>query len=164
MTQNESGAPEQPSTPVYGDLSHPEERKRSMLVHLSALIGVASEVIGLLPFTLLAFIIPTFVLTFTAIFAPLMLWLIYREESNMVDHHGKQALNFQISMVIYWLALNFTLPSIGLFIPPLVLPSLPFLLLTLPLLAVWIIWTILAGVRARRGEPPGYILAIRFVR
>lgn len=35
---------------------------------------------------------------------PLILWLT-RKESEFVDHHGRQALNFQISMFLYFILL-----------------------------------------------------------
>ena len=35
------------------------------------------------------------------ILAPLILWLIKRDESPELDAHGKEAVNFQISMLIY---------------------------------------------------------------
>ena len=161
MTQNESNAPEQPSTPVYGDLSHPEERNWAMLVHVSALSSLLTS--GL-------------TLGLAGILAPLFVWLIFRGKSDMVNHHGKRALNFQISFFIY---------SLILFLPFLPLRNAVVVLFqtgqldidgqwlilaavaAVPLLAlfiIWLIWTILAGVRAGRGEQPGYILAIRFLR
>ncbi|MDR9457188.1 MAG: DUF4870 domain-containing protein [Salegentibacter sp.] len=35
---------------------------------------------------------------------PLVLWLI-RRENKFIDHHGKQALNFQISIFLYFIVL-----------------------------------------------------------
>ena len=32
---------------------------------------------------------------------PLIVWLMKREDSSFIDFHGKEALNFQISMTIY---------------------------------------------------------------
>ncbi len=127
-------APPGPGEAYYGPVSMPDERNLSMLVHLSALLAI-------IPFLPLAHII-----------APLIVWLIYRAKSDMVDYHGKRALNFQISMTIYFLVsvvLMFVL--IGFFT-------------ALILGVLWLIWTILAAVRASRGEPPGYILAITFVK
>jgi uncharacterized Tic20 family protein len=33
--------------------------------------------------------------------APLIVWLMKRDESPEIDAHGKEAVNFQISMLIY---------------------------------------------------------------
>ena len=117
----------------YGPISSPEERNWSMLLHLSALTSIVTSGLG-------------------GILGPLIVWLIFRGKSDMVDFHGKRALNFQISMFIYGMitiVLMFAL--IGFLIAPF-------------LLAVWLIWTIRAAVRASRGDPPGYILSIRFFR
>lgn len=40
------------------------------------------------------------------IIAPLVLWLIKRNESSFVDQEGKEALNFQITVSIIKVALN----------------------------------------------------------
>ncbi len=37
--------------------------------------------------------------------APIVLWAINKDRSDFIDHHGKQALNFQISLMIYHLLL-----------------------------------------------------------
>ena len=57
-----------------------EEQNWAMVCHLSALAG---------------FLIP-----FGNIFGPLIVWLIKRAEMPMVDRHGKEALNFQITVSI----------------------------------------------------------------
>ena len=84
--ENESPMPERPAGPVYGELWHPEERNWSMLVHFSALTSIATSGVG-------------------GILGPLIVWLIFRGKSDMVNVHGKRALNFQISFLIYFLIL-----------------------------------------------------------
>ncbi|NER14105.1 DUF4870 domain-containing protein [Leptobacterium flavescens] len=37
---------------------------------------------------------------------PLILWTSNKNESDYIDHHGKQALNFQISILLYSMALG----------------------------------------------------------
>ena len=156
--QNASPAPERPAGPVYGDLWSPEERNWSMLVHLSALSSLVTSGLG-------------------GILGPLIVWLVFRGRSDMVDFHGKRALNFNISLLIYYIIL------IALMIPFFVIGTIAdieqeivagfwetlallgvslFLMLILGI--VWVIWTIVAAVRASRGDPPGYILAIPFLR
>ena len=116
----------------YGPISNPEERTWSMLLHLIALSGL------FIPFG-------NFV-------GPLVVWLLFRSKSDMVDNHGKSALNFQISMTIYvLLSLVLWLILIGIFI-------------TVVLAILSIVYVIVAAVRASRGDPPGYILSIRFLR
>ena len=57
-----------------------EEQNWAMICHLSALAG---------------FLIP-----FGNIVGPLIVWLIKRAEMPMVDVHGKEAINFQITVSI----------------------------------------------------------------
>jgi uncharacterized Tic20 family protein len=57
-----------------------EEQNWAMICHLSALAG---------------FLIP-----FGNIVGPLIVWLIKRGEMPMVDVHGKEAINFQITVSI----------------------------------------------------------------
>ncbi|SFU55275.1 hypothetical protein SAMN05216480_10715 [Pustulibacterium marinum] len=37
--------------------------------------------------------------------APIVLWAINKDRSDFIDHHGKQALNLQISIIVYHLLL-----------------------------------------------------------
>ncbi len=36
-----------------------------------------------------------------AIIGPLFVWLIKRDEDDFVEHHAREALNFQLSLLIY---------------------------------------------------------------
>lgn len=64
-------------------LEDKEARNWAMGCHLAALAG--------------------FVIPFGSIFGPLVVWLLKREESSFVDRQGKEALNFQITMLIAFL-------------------------------------------------------------
>lgn len=107
-----------------------DSRTWGMLAHLSALVGL---VIGF------------------GFLGPLVVWLIRRDQDPYVDYHGKEALNFNISVLLYALVS-------GLLI---------LVLIGVVLLAVvgigWLVLTIVAGVRASNGEYYRYPLTIRFV-
>ena len=45
---------------------------------------------------------------------PILIWTSYKDKSEFVNHHGKQALNFQLSLLLYTLIL--ALIAIPLFI------------------------------------------------
>ena len=96
-------------------------RTWTAFVHASALLGVFIHFPGHL-------------------LAPLIVWLLKRDESPEIDAHGKEALNFQISMLIYnVIAAVFCLVLIG------------FLLLPL----LWILnalFVIIAAIKASDGE------------
>ncbi|WP_340074936.1 DUF4870 domain-containing protein [Leptobacterium sp. I13] len=47
---------------------------------------------------------------------PLVLWVSNKKESDYIDHHGKQALNFQISILLYSIVIGiFSVSSFFLF-------------------------------------------------
>ena len=46
--------------------------------------------------TLCQYIIP-----FSSFILPLLIWSNKKQESEFIDHHGKQALNFQLSIFLY---------------------------------------------------------------
>ncbi len=89
---------------------------------------------------------------FFSFVGPLVIWLIKKDESKFVDHHGKEALNFQLTMLIaYVVGVILSTIIIGLCV----------------ILAVWviiIIFSIMAAVAANKGEYYRYPLTIRFIK
>jgi len=83
--------------------------------------------------------------------APLVLWLMKREASPFLDDHGKEAVNFQISILI-WMMLGGLLVFCGIGI---------IMLIALPILNV--VMMIVNGIRANRGEYVRYPITIRFI-
>ena len=109
-----------------------EEKNYGMLAHLLAFSG---------------FIIP-----FGNIIGPLVIWLMKKDESPFVDHHGKESLNFQISLIIY-LVISIILCFV----------LIGFLLLAA--LGIFeLVMIIMAAVKANNGEEFTYPLSIRFIR
>jgi uncharacterized Tic20 family protein len=111
--------------PAGYDLLTSEERTLGMLCHLLGLVGFVG---------------------------PLVLWLVKRNESAFVDDQGKEALNFQLSLLIYGL-----LCGVSVF----------FVvgILLLPVLMVFsIVAVILAAMKANDGSFYRYPLCIRFIR
>ncbi len=86
------------------------------------------------------------------ILGPLICWISRRDESEWVDRNGKASLNFQLSVLLYTVLL----------IP------LCFLLVGIPLLVALLIFefvcVVIASIRAARGEPFSYPLAIPFIQ
>lgn len=86
------------------------------------------------------------------IIGPLIIWLIKKEEMPFVDYHGKEALNFQISMAIYSIiSLILMVVFIGF-------------VLIFVVLIVDVVLTIMAAVKANNGEYYRYPLTIRFIK
>jgi uncharacterized Tic20 family protein len=89
---------------------------------------------------------------FTGFIAPLIIWLIKKGEDPFVDHHGKEALNFQITVAIA-LIVSWLLCFI----------CVGFVLLP----AVWIadlVFLIIASIKASNGEMYKYPLSIRLIK
>jgi uncharacterized Tic20 family protein len=111
----------------------PNVRTWCALCHASALLGVFIHFPGhLLP--------------------PLIVWLMKRDESPELDAHGKEAVNFQLSMLIYnVVAAVFCLILIGFV----------FLAVLWVLNAVLVI---VAAIHASDGKFYRYPMTIRFIQ
>ena len=88
---------------------------------------------------------------FGNVIGPLVVWLLKKGDSNAVDAHGKEALNFQISMTIYAL-----LAGLSLFV------IIGVVLLPLALIAN-LVFIIVASIKASNGELYRYPLTIRLI-
>ena len=82
---------------------------------------------------------------------PLIVWLAKRQDSPEIDAHGKESINFQLSMLI-WNAIAGILC--------LVLIGIPMLLL---LHVLNVIFVIVATIQASEGKLYRYPLAIRLI-
>ena len=92
-----------------------------------------------------------FVIPFGNIIGPLALWLIKKDQVPSVDRHGKESLNFQISMTIYAIIAGVSiLAMIGIVL-------LPAVLITN------LVFVIIASIKASNGEFYSYPLSIRFL-
>ncbi|MCF6177344.1 MAG: DUF4870 domain-containing protein [Victivallaceae bacterium] len=89
---------------------------------------------------------------FGNILGPLIIWLIKKDEMPTVDKHGKESLNFQISMTIY-----------GLIASLLIFVFIGFLLVPIVVIAQ-IIFVVIASIKANNGEFYNYPLTIRFIK
>ncbi|GIK19630.1 MAG: DUF4870 domain-containing protein [Leptolyngbya sp. PLA2] len=47
------------------------------------------------------------------IVVPLILWLAKKDDSPLVDHHGREALNFEISLLIYAIPIGIVTCGVG---------------------------------------------------
>ena len=108
-------------------------RTWSAFIHASALLGVVLHFPGHL-------------------LGPLILWLIKRDDAPELDAHGKEAVNFQISMLIYnVVAAIFCLILVGFVF----------------LVVLWIlntIFVIIAAIQASDGKLYRYPMTIRFIQ
>ena len=97
------------------------------------------------------------------IIGPLIIWLIKKGDSAAVDEHGKEALNFQISLSLYLILFTaLTASLMFVLIGFLLLPVLIASLCLWPIIEV--IFIIVASVKASNGELYRYPLTIRFLK
>jgi hypothetical protein len=121
------GAPGYPQTGAgfSQELSPSDQRMWAMLAHLS---GILFSVVG-----------------------PLVVWLVQKDKGLFVTEQSKEALNFQITLLIGYLAAGvLTFIIVGF-----------FLLFVLPVLAV--VFGVIAAIAANKGENYRYPFTLRLV-
>jgi uncharacterized Tic20 family protein len=112
-----------------------DARMWAMFCHLGGLAGL----IPIMP-------------AFGSIIAPLIIWQVKKNEFPFVDEHGKEAVNFQISVLLYSII------------------SIPFIFIcigVIMLIAIGIIdivCLIIAAIKANNGERYRYPICIRFIK
>lgn len=127
---------EQPETVQEGPGSKEidkDTRMWAMICHLAALAGLVVPVVG-------------------CIIGPLVVWQIKKEEFPFVDEQGKEAVNFQISILIYGIVAGLLcFACVGIIL--------------LPAVVIFdLIFMLIAAVKANNGEHYRYPLTIRFIK
>ncbi len=104
----------------------------SIFCHASALLGVFLHFPG-------------------HVLGPLIVWLAKRDESPELDAHGKEAVNFQLSMLLYTVIAGvFCLVLIGFVLLPI----------------LWVanaVFVVIASIKASDGKLYRYPITIRFI-
>jgi uncharacterized protein len=104
-----------------------------MLAHLSALAGLVMPLLGI-------------------VIGPLVVWLARRDESPFVAEHAKEALNFNISVLI------------GAVVCGLLMLVLVGFLLGTALFIAWLVMTLVAAIKASEGAIYHYPFSLRLVK
>jgi uncharacterized Tic20 family protein len=100
---------------------------------------------------------------FGNIVGPLVVWLIKRKDSPSVEAHAKEALNFQISVMLYlMIAVGGTASLMLILIGILLIPLLIMALFVVPI--VDIVFVVIASVKASNGEFYRYPLTLRLIK
>lgn len=93
-----------------------------------------------------------FLIPFGGVIAPIVIWQIKKSDLPGIDAHGKNAVNWIISTVIYGL----------------ICLVLTFVIIGIPLMivlgALCIIFPIIAGVKANNGDAWKYPMSIEFLK
>jgi len=128
-----SGSSTNPRTGALRDLdATSDERTYALFTHLAGLLSLADlgALVGLI--------------------ATLIMWLVKKDQSPFIDDHGREAMNFQLSLLIYFLiAAILAIPTLGLSL--------------LALIALRVYGCIRAAIAANRAEFYRYPMCIRFL-
>lgn len=81
--------------------------------------------------------------------APLIMWLLFKDKSRLVDEAGKNILNFELSYLLYCLVLCIT--CVGTVLVPVVA-------------IVMVVFIVIAMIKAINGETWSYPLSIRILK
>ncbi|MCA9149634.1 MAG: DUF4870 domain-containing protein [Planctomycetales bacterium] len=116
-----------------------EAKQWAVLCHLCGLVGYIGNGIG-------------------SVIAPAVVWYLERETSDFVNEHGKEAINFNISISLYILMLiAFGVMTFGL-----------GMLIVVPLMGAIVIFhvvcTLMAALKASQNEMFRYPLTIRLLK
>jgi len=130
MSQSKSDSPG--ASEIPGATPTLDERTWGMLAHLSAFVGLVLPLGNLL--------------------GPLIVWLAKRERSGFVAEQGKEALNFNISVVIAGVVCGIL---VYVFVG---------ILLGVALFISWLAMTIVAGIKAGEGIHYRYPISLRLVK
>jgi uncharacterized protein len=120
-------------TPVTSGAPSEHERTWGMLAHLSALAGLVMPLLGI-------------------VLGPLVVWLARRDDSAFVALHAKEALNFNISVLI------------GAVICTLLMLVFVGILLGTALFIAWLVLTLIAAIKASEGEIYRYPFSLRLIK
>ena len=129
-------------------------RTWSMLCHLAALAG--------------------FLFSLGSVIGPLIVWQIKKNELPEIDSHGKEAVNFQLTILIVRIIVGIIIAvSLGigwgfgeLWRNPIYIFGSGFGLGTILVIINLLSWilAIVAGIKANNGESYRYPLSIRFIK
>lgn len=136
--------PPPPGEPPLLGIPPTEERQWAMFAHLSSLLG--------------AILTGAFGGGWGCFIGPLIVWLVKKDTMPFVDDQGKEALNFNITVAIAFLIL-------------LLLSIMTFgigLILAIPLWIIigiaWLVFTIIAAIKANEGMRYRYPFTLRLIK
>lgn len=108
-------------------------QKWAAICHLSALVGLLGNGIGFF-------------------LAPLIVWLVKRQDNPFIDEQGKEAVNFQITMLL------------AAAVSALLMLVLVGFILIAIVGVLMVVFPIIAAVKASEGEHYRYPISIRLIR
>jgi uncharacterized Tic20 family protein len=124
-----------PAAPAAAPLSESEDRQWASFAHLGGILGPLPS---------------------------LIIWLVFKDRGAFTNSEAKEALNFQITAVIAWIALSVLNAVLGVVTLGLFWGLSP--LLYMALWAAVIVFSILGFVKAKDGLPYRYPVTLRLIK
>ena len=124
-----------PAAPTAAPLSESEDRQWASFAHLGGILGPLPS---------------------------LIIWLVFKDRGAFTNREAKEALNFQITAVIAWVALTIVTTILGV-----VTFGIFGLIAPLLFLALWagvIVFSILGFIKAKDGIAYRYPVALRLIK
>ncbi len=98
------------------------------------------------------------------ILAPLIFWQVAKGKSAYMDTHGKKAVNFNLSFLLYSFVLGLSFFSTTLFHFPNLFGIFSGISIVFILSIIRFVFIIQAAIKASRNEPYNYPLTIDFIK
>jgi len=133
-TEQPEAVPEAPESKEINK----DARMWAMICHLAGLAGIVIPFVG-------------------SIVGPLIVWQIKKDDFPFVDEQGKEAVNFQISMLLYSV-----IGSAVCLVTCVGAPLIPIVCFAVGI--VDLIFLLIAAVKANNGHHYRYPLTIRFIK
>jgi uncharacterized protein len=114
-----------------------DARQWAMFAHLSALLALVTGLNWL---------------------GPLIIYLVKKNDNPFTAEHAREALNFNISVFIYM-----AVTVVAIFVLFIVLIGILLIPVAIGIGIAWLVFVIIASVRANSGQPYRYPLTIRMV-
>lgn len=131
------GQPGQPYAQPAAPLSPESDQQAAMWAHIGGIVGFLPS---------------------------LIIWLILKDRGPRTNVEGKEALNWQISITIVWVAIWIISAIVG-FIPFIGLVLVPLLgLIGFALWVLNVVWSIMGGVKVNNGGSYRYPINFRIIK
>lgn len=96
---------------------------------------------------------------------PLVIWLLRKDDDVFVEHHAKEALNFQLTVLVVLIAsVLLAIPAVIVGVLTLGVGLIVMALVALAAAVLWFVLPIVATVKAGNDEGYRYPFTVRFIR
>ncbi|WP_456376335.1 DUF4870 domain-containing protein [Lutibacter sp.] len=101
---------------------------------------------------------------FGGVLAPLIFWVVKKDESRYIDTHGKEAVNFNLSFLLYSFILGISVISTSIMNFPNFFGIAGGVSILLIVGVIRFVLIIQAAIKASKNEPYQYPFTINFIK